>query len=267
MCESIASMSQESRIEFFKESLIDNFWTNPEQSELSFKYKDYIFIASHPNRNFREIYSISYVTNENKVLYLCFFEREKKLSIKSVSNNYSESTCSAIDSAPGIKFDQPNNIAIKDEYGVVPPLGYREASLKGVARIDYNNDGMHENVASMLLESGAGRGCTKTFYSIIDDDLKSAVSNDSMLLISNCGYRSDFVSYNGKFYLRSESDYKTPPKKIILQNGTDLIDVCIYKDDAKLSLKEIMDIDQGNIKINPYSNTKSFINAYFKNIH
>lgn len=65
---------------------------------------------------------------------------------------------------PYISLDKPHKL----EHATIQNAGYDETSSSNAGRVDFDNDGTADLLASLNFESGSGRGCSYSFFDLLN---------------------------------------------------------------------------------------------------
>ncbi|MGN7437185.1 MAG: hypothetical protein ACTHOO_00980 [Alcanivorax sp.] len=154
---------------------------------------------------------LSYINDRNEEYWLCSFKAKPEVKFFPTINKkedpaYYKKLCEDVDkgNVEFLPLEEEKHQA-EDAYNI---------KVFGHINVDYDNDGVTENISAVDISNGAGRGCSQKFFANLDGEriVKDILRNE--MQIWTCGgNEAEWFQYDGKTYLLNKY------KKEYLQKG------------------------------------------------
>jgi uncharacterized protein len=169
----------------------------------------HIFHLTSIDDFFKKPAYLSYITPFDTNIRVCKFSNEEKNVLAPNTNiKNAKNVCEAVENKTNINYiELTKDTELKREDILESP---REYYLGNEGLVDYDNDGVQNEVILIGYASGAGRGCSfQYFEEIVSKEKRIKMSKSSYLLgiaqRDTCGSEVKFFEYQNKIYIEEVS--------------------------------------------------------------
>ena len=165
----------------------------------------HIFHLTSIDDFFKKPAYLSYITPFDMNIRVCKFSNEEKnVLVPNTNIKNAKNVCEAVENKTNINYiELTKHTELKREDILESP---REHYLENEDLVDYDNDGVQNEVILIGYASGAGRGCDTQFFEEIvskEKRIKMSKSRDLLEITQRrvCGSQVKFFEYQNKIYI------------------------------------------------------------------
>jgi len=213
----------------------------------AFRFRGHTFFLNSARHTPTHPVYVSYITPHNREHVVCEFRNERNEIVVASDGKY-DRVCKAVAS-----MSAQQDVVFADQ-GIVVPEAVRPRNASrdsfgsiGTARVDVDNDGKPDLVMQLSITSGFGRGCSASYFEILDDDgmrmhpeEKSHVFGEFQrpYWAVNCGSMSNrLFEYEGQIYYEGNAlGTDDAPHVVAILEGAKIVEACTFQEAIQTTL-------------------------------